>query len=328
MRVVATRKFFQKDIDYFKISLPGIDFIFPGEVTDDFLLEQCDLGVDVFIGPPPSKEILIKALPRLKLIQIPWTGIESISFDDAKSLNIPCANSHSNSTVVAEMAISLVFEIFKKIALHDRDLRKGLWHRPNDGDGFYPPRKVSGSNVGFFGYGSINRKIHRMLSGFDIAFTACVKAKRNISGIDTVYGVEDLCTFLNDLDILFVRAPLTASTNAIFDRNTLSHLQSSAYIVNVSRANLFVESDLFEILKNHDIAGAAFDVWWINPQSGTSICMPSSLPFHELENVVLSPHRSGFSAGELPHLDDAVENINRVFNKKTPNFLIDLSKEY
>jgi phosphoglycerate dehydrogenase-like enzyme len=328
MRVVATRKFFQQDIDFFKQSLPHVDFVFPDEASFEFLLEQCDLGVDVFLGPPPAKEILRKALPRLKLIQIPWAGVENILFDDARTLKIPCSNSHSNSIVVAEMGISLLFELLKKIALHDRGLRRGEWHRPDDVNGFYPPRKLSGSRIGFFGYGAINKAIHKMLSGFDITFTACVTKQRGIAGLSKVFGASELSSFLCAVDILFVAAPMTPDTNGIFDKSILSLLKNNAYIVNVSRANLFVEADLFELLKSGMIAGAALDVWWNNPGRGRSKCMPSSLPFNELENVVLSPHRSGFSLGELPHLDGAVENIDRISNRKAAKSLIDLSRGY
>lgn len=328
MRVVATRKFYQNDIDFLKASLPNVDFIFGNEVTNDFLLDQCSIGVDVFLGSPPSKEILIESLPRLKLIQIPWAGVESISFDDVSSLNIPCANSHSNSVVVAEMAISLLFELLKKVALHDRDLRSGIWHRPGDESGFYPPIKLSGSKVGFFGYGAINQSVHKMLSGFDIRFTACVNTPRAFDNIEEVFSPKELGLFLSGIDILFVGAPLTPLTNGIFDVDVMNNMKKNAFIVNVSRAKLFKESDLFDLLRSNSIAGAAMDVWWRNPARGSSSAMPSLLPFNDLDNVVLSPHRSGYSSGALPHLDGALENIARVSQGLQPENLIDLSRGY
>lgn len=328
MRVVATHNFLRNDMDFIKQSLTNVEFIFPDEFSDEFLLEQCDIGVDVFLGPPPSKEVLIKALPRLKLVQIPWSGVESISFEDTRLLNIPCANSHSSSIVVAEMAISLLFELLKKIALHDRDLRSGIWHRPGDKTGFFPASKLSGSRVGFFGYGAINKTIHKMLSGFDITFSICVNTLRDIDNISKVYDSNDLCSFLGEIDILFVGAPLTRDTDSIFNKKTLSNLKSTAFIINISRANIFEESDLFEFLKARLISGAALDVWWQNPPRGVSSGMPSMHPFNQLSNVVMSPHRSGYSLGELPHLDGAIENIDRISKKQTAKFLINFTRGY
>ena len=76
------------------------------------------------------------------------------------------------------------------------------------------------------------------------------------------------------------------------------------------------------------ITGAGLDVWYQYPERGKSEVAPSKFPFHQLENVVMSPHRGGYAKGLLPHFDEAIENLNNYVEGKPLINIIDINDAY
>ena len=87
-------------------------------------------------------------------------------------------------------------------------------------------------------------------------------------------------------------------------------------LINVSRGETIIEKDLFNALKHKDIGFAAIDTWYNYPTKENPVTFSSKkYKFHLLNNIVLSSHRAGYAEGILPHLDDAIENLNRLSNR-------------
>ena len=102
-------------------------------------------------------------------------------------------------------------------------------------------------------------------------------------------------------------------------------------MVNVARGHIIDEASLFNALRDHTIAGAAIDVWYnYNPGTDeTGRCYPFSHPFHTLQNVILSPHRSASPLDDLQRWDEVVENIKRhAAGRDAFLNVIDLNDEY
>jgi phosphoglycerate dehydrogenase-like enzyme len=99
--------------------------------------------------------------------------------------------------------------------------------------------------------------------------------------------------------------------------------------VNMSRADIVIEDDIYAALIDGKIAGFASDVWWNAPKRNDSeSCISTHNKFEDLENVVLSPHRAGFVEGALPHLDDAIINIANLAQGKRLINIVDLEGRY
>ena len=102
---------------------------------------------------------------------------------------------------------------------------------------------------------------------------------------------------LEQTDALVIALPLTPETRNLLDAEALSHLPSHAVLVNVARGPIIEEEALYHALSSGQLGAAGIDVWWTYPENDTKIdaTYPSRFPFHELDNVVMSPHRAGHS---------------------------------
>lgn len=309
MRVVATKIFKSQDIAYLKNQLPDVDFQFFRNLEELKELRRFIADVDVFLGPPPDADVIAAAAETLKLIQIPWSGVDGMDFAACADHSISVANSHTNADSVAELAVTICLDALKSTAFHDRGFREGRWYRPESSEGFFPPRLLTGLSVGYLGYGSIGRKIHKMLSGFEVhgsalTFTGCPQDNVLVYDRETQFN-----EFLESSDIIFIAAPLTRETKKIINSTAFSHMKDSCILVNVSRSDLIDLQALHQALSQKSIAGAALDVHW-NGLSDKEQRLANDI--YAMPNVVLSPHRGGFCLGDLPHLRGAVENLQKV----------------
>ena len=317
VRVLLTKKFFTEDLEYLHARIDKkIDIVIPSGFNIQSIEKSANNNIHVLLGEVVTKNILDRA-KQLKLIQIPWTGIDRLDLALLRQYDIPVCNSHSNAYVVAEYAIGLMMAVVKKIPFHDRMLRIGKWCRPylKDRTLFSPPDLIHNKNIGFLGFGKIAKKIAELLSCFSNSFLAFdIQNLRDTKLLIKLFiGEENIKEFISRLDILFLTLPLTEKTKGMLDYSLLSLMKQTSYLVNISRGEIIPEGDLFRILSEKGIAGAAIDTWYSYPSKEKPDSYTSEkYPFHELDNLVLSPHRAGFAAGMKPHLDDVVENLNRL----------------
>jgi len=208
---------------------------------------------------------------------------------------------------------------------------KGLWRR---GDEFAKSIPIRNRKIGLLGYGAVNQKVHRFLAGFDVEFSIL---KRSWIGNETVpatvkkYTPNDFEDFLTDVDTLIIAVPETDETNGMIGDKELQLLGSKGLIVNIARGAVIDERALYKALSNGIITGAAIDVWYdYQPKEDSEgRKYPFQYPFHQLENVVLSPHRGASPMDDLKRWDEVIENIIR-FAKGNDDFInvVDLDRGY
>jgi phosphoglycerate dehydrogenase-like enzyme len=333
IRVLLLRKFFDEDLAYIRAHLSAaIELVAPAQFTPQALAEAADGNIQAMLGEPQSKEILDNARD-LKLIQIPWTGVDRLNFQLLRRYHFTVCNSHSNARVVAEYAVSMMLAAAKWIPLHDRFMRCGKWCRPTpDGKGlFLPPEQIHGRSVGILGFGAIGQSIADMLSGFSVSIHA-VDAKPFSSapaGICRIVEPDRMTEVVAAADFLFVTVPLTENTRGMINRTFFKNMKPTSYFINTSRGEVVVEEDLYTALRDRLIAGAAIDTWYKYPTADNPETTGSDkFPFQELNNIVMSPHRAGFAKGLVPHLDDAIENLNRLAAGRELINVVDLNAGY
>ena len=119
-------------------------------------------------------------------------------------------------------------------------------------------------------------------------------------------------------DYVVISMPATPETIGSIDRRRLGLMKSTAFFINVSRAEIVEEDALYDALAQRSIAGAALDVWYRYPRKPGPTA-PAMRPFHELPNVLMTPHVSGWTAGMLKARAKLIaENIRRVAHGETP----------
>ena len=222
LKVLFTRPFFPSDIDYIRSRVPSeVDLIIPNQFSSNEIVKFCG-DVDMLFGGYISEEILETA-KKLKCLQVPWTGVDNLDFSLLKKYKLTVCNSHSNSLVVAEHAVALMFDAAKKLSYHDRYLRQGIWNRPSSVNSLsLTPfsRKIFNSNIGIIGFGNIGRDIHRLLSGFSCNFKVFNRTLKKMKLSNTIfYNIDDILNELETIDFLFISVPLTEQTFGLVDKS-------------------------------------------------------------------------------------------------------------
>jgi phosphoglycerate dehydrogenase-like enzyme len=193
---------------------------------------------------------------------------------------------------------------------------------------------LRGRRVGLLGYGHVNRQVHRFLAGFDVEFAA-LRAAWPASGEEPAplrkFAEGELNPFLEYVDTLVLSVPETARTRGLIGAAELALLGAEGLLINVARGAAVDEESLYEALRGRTIAGAALDVWYeYRPEADRGgRKYPYYYPFHNLDNVVLSPHRAASPFGDLARWDEVVENLKRFASGRGELLnVVDLGREY
>lgn len=233
--------------------------------------------------------------PAVRAVLIPWAGVPEKTLALARlHPQVSLHNLHHNAPQVAELAVALLFAATKEVLRYDRGLRAGDW-RPRSA----PTRSVllEGKTAVILGYGTIGRRAGRILKALGMHIIGINRTgnRAEHGPADEVHPIEALPENLPRAEVLFSTLPLTDSTRGLLGKEELALLPQNAWIVNVGRGSVFDEESLYEGLSSGRIAGAGLDVWWTYPkdEAARPHTFPSSFPFHELNNVVMSPHRAG-----------------------------------
>ncbi|MGA8114312.1 MAG: NAD(P)-dependent oxidoreductase, partial [Actinocatenispora sp.] len=217
---------------------------------------------------------------------------------------------HHNAGPTAELALGLVLAAARALLPADRAMRDGDW-TPR----FDPPRPtmvLDGHPATVVGYGQVGRRVARGLGalGMEVhAVRASARATRADDGV-LVHPLAELRPLLGRSRVVVVAVPATPKTTGLLGAEELAALPDPSVLVNVARAAVVDEAALYRRLATGTLA-AGLDVWWqeATGDGDRTGVRASRFPFHELPNVVLSPHRGGaFSLPEvrrlrLTHLD-------------------------
>lgn len=331
MKIVLTRSMLPGDVAYIRAGLDReiegqYELVIPEDYSEQ---ELCRLvkDADVLLGPFVTPAILDSA-KTAKLVQVPWTGMDTFDFDAVKGRGVTVCNTHSNADAVAELATALILDLVKKVSYHDRKMRAGSWNRDQKPLGL-KSQMISNMAACLLGFGSIGSRIGRLLSVFGAKVIAVDDYAGDKGVANAVYPTAATIDAVSVADIVVCTVPLTEKTKGMIGTELLAHMQKGALLINMSRASLVEEDALWDALQNEHIGGYAADVWWSTPKRGESESWPSSKhPFQELDNVVMSPHRAGFIDGALPHLDGAIENIIALTNGGDLSCEVDINKGF
>ena len=266
-----------------------------------------------------------KAATRLRLVQVPGAGLDRI---DRTALpdGVPLANAYGHETGIAEYVLAAMLAIRRNLGGLDAALRRGHWLSQWAVGVPAPPvwSELAGKTLGILGYGRIGRRVARLALAFDMIVRATRQrpAGGEAAEIASLGGPEALDEVLRSADYLAVTLPLTPATRGLLGARELALMKPTAILINVARAEIFDEGALYDALARRAIEGAALDVWYRYP-TGPGPTLPSNRPFHELPNVLMTPHVAGWTEGMLDARARLIaENIARVARSEAPINLI------
>ena len=255
---------------------------------DDAAMAQLLAGTDALISGAYKSAWAQRDNARLRLIHSTGAGVDGIEFSAVPAGCTVC-NVYGHERGVAEQAFLLMLALHKGLLSLDAALRRGNWtpERP------YLP-EMNGRKLLVLGLGHIGRELVRWGKFLDMevsVLTRTPRAKRSDHlELSAFGGLNELDAHIGRADFVVVAIPATPETTDLIGARQLALMKPTAFVINVGRGPVINEEALFEALRDRRIGGAGLDVWYQYPAPGQER-RPSRFPFHELSNVIMTPHK-------------------------------------
>jgi D-3-phosphoglycerate dehydrogenase len=302
MRVVVTDPFWPLDEARDVLDGTGVEVVFAEDMGGDDVV-----GLLTIPDTPVPGDILEHA-PALRVVATGSTGFDHIPVGTLAAAGvISCHVAGYCDEEVAETAVVHAAALLRGVHRLDGFVRAGGWWP-------YPvqPRRVEGSTLGIVGFGRIGREVARRADRLGMRCVAFDPFAPD--GVFAEAGVErsELHELLAVSDVVTLHALLTDATRHLIDADALATMRPEAYLVNCARAGLVDHDALGVALAEGRIAGAALDVFPLEP-------IPTDEPALAWPNTVVQPHSSWYSPGaeRLPYLR-AAEAVAAVLRGEEP----------
>jgi phosphoglycerate dehydrogenase-like enzyme len=296
------------------------DFVHTDEKNAVHVLPEIDVLVTLVF----TREMRTAA-KRLRLIQVPGAGLDRID-RAAMPPGASLAKVHGHETGIAEYVLGAMIALSREFDRVHASLRAGRWDS-QWAVGVPPPPawpELAGRTLGILGYGGIGQAVAQRARAFDMCVCAIRRKVGQSAEDDLAFlgGMKSLPELLRRSDYLAITLPLTAETQGLIGEAQLALMKPTAILVNVSRAQILEEDALYMALAERRIAGAALDVWYRYP-SAPGPLLPARRAFHELPNVLMTPHLAGWTDGTLEARAALIaENIHRTARGERPENMV------
>jgi glycerate dehydrogenase len=264
-----------------------------------------------------DRAILDSAEARdLRLVAVAATGTDIIDRGAASRRGVAVCNVPGYATQsVAQFTMALILESATSAAKYRDAVRQGEWQRsPVFALLSHPATELAGKKLGIVGFGSIGQAVARMARGFGMELLIAARP-----GTDAPLPPDRMALdrLLGDADFVSLHCPLTEQTRGLINRQSLSSMKPTAYLINTARGALIDEGALIEALRKKRIAGAALDVLVEEPPTADH---PIIRAASELDNLNVTPH-TAWSAREARErlLKEVEENIAAYLNGRARN---------
>jgi len=288
LHVHFNRISFEEYTEEFKSLLhPGI------KITESSVIPH-PASYEILVYPTPSQE-WIEASPDLKTLIIPWAGIPEKTREIMRHYpRITVHNLHHNNFNTAELGFGLLLAASKFIIPLDYALRHNDW-TPR-----YQQTKailLRGKTALILGFGEIGQALCAYCLGLGMNVIATKKHPDEYNGeldID-IYPDDLLKDLLPTTDVLMIVLPLTEETEDLIGEKELNLMPKGSILINIGRGPIVNQYALYDALKEGHLRAAGSDVWYNYPDSkdARKNTPPADVPFGDLDNFVLSPHRGG-----------------------------------
>lgn len=248
---------------------------------------------------------LLRRLPDLKFLALTGRNSGHVDVAEATALGILVAETEGSGASAFELTIGLMLAIARRIPREDRGMRDGRWQTSIGVE-------LAGKTLGILGLGRIGTRVAafgRLLDMRVLASGPTLTDERASAAGATRVAIDEL---FRQSDVVSVHLRLVERTRGIVAARHVSLMKPTAFLINTARGPLVDEAALIAALRERRIAGAALDVYDVEP-------LPAVHPLRSLDNVVLSPHM-GYVTAEAYHLffTQAVDNVVRYLDGQMP----------
>ena len=250
--------------------------------------------------------------PRVRLVQSVATGVDLFDLA-ALPAGVAVCNAFGHETAIAEYIVMTMLALHHRLFQIAAEFRDHASWRTSWVESGAPHGEVRGSTLGIVGYGRVGREVARRARPFGCHILAANRTPRPAEdGVEQVYRLNELDRMLPHCDTVALCTALGPETTGLIDARRLALLKPTAFLINIARGPVVDEEPLYAALRDRRLAGAAIDVWWQYPNATEPNRRGSRYPFHELPNVIVTPHNSGWTTGMVRRRwDEVAENLNR-----------------
>jgi len=258
----------------------GLKVTYEPEITPEQIAEKIGtFEVVVVRSRTKMTRELVEKADKCKIIARVGVGLDNVDQEAAKEKNIKVINAVEGAiTAVAELVIGLMLSMAREIPRADREIRNGNWIKKE-----LMGSELKGKYLGIVGLGNIGKRLGRLARALNMNIIGY-----DVTPIDDEFSKEvglmkaDLDTLLSSADYVSFHVPLLDSTRHMINAEKLKMMKNTARIINTARGGVIDEEALYNSLKDGSLAGAALDVFEVEPATGNKLIT--------LPNFIATPH--------------------------------------
>ena len=311
MDILLTGSFYATEEDSWRQllveALPGHRLLLSPDAA-----QRAGIEVAIVANPPPGS---LQGLPRLRLIQSLWAGVDRLLADPTLPRDVPVARmvDPAMSDAMAETALWAVLSLHRRFFDYAQQQREGRWDA-------LPQRRADEVAVAVLGLGQIGSTVARRLAANGYAVSGWSARQAHIEGLRCLHGEAALPALLGEVDVVVNLLPLTDATRGLFNAKTFALMRRGTGFVNLARGAHVVEDDLLTALDAGQIGHAVLDVFAHEPLAGGHA-------FWSHPRVTVLPHVAALtdarSAAQL-----VAQNIEALRSGRPLQHLVDRSRGY
>jgi len=262
------------------------------------ILQKAGFSVDVKVGLKPEElaaiigeyhglgvrsatkvtAAILQNPGKLKIIGRAGVGVDNIDLKAAAAKGVMVINTpQGNAAAAAEMAVSLMFALARKVPQASESIRQGIWEKKK-----FMGVEIAGKTLGVIGLGNIGRQAAERGVGLKMSVIGYDPFVKSESGLPAGVKLASLDEVIAKSDFITLHVPLSADTKDLFNAATIAKMKKGSYLINCARGGVVNEDAVLEALKSGQLAGAALDVFAKEP--------PDPSPLFQHENLIASPH--------------------------------------
>ncbi len=253
---------------------------------------------------------------KARLFHAPAAGTDAVN---TALLPAQCslANCFGHENAIAEYVIAALLMRHVPLARADQDLRQQRWTywagRPTA-----LRTELGTQTLGLVGFGHIAQTVAHRAKAFGMRVHVANRSAISHPVVDRSWTLDGLHDFMGTCDAVVVSLPLTENTQGLVGATAIAAMRPNAVLLNVGRGAVIDEKALYEALQARQIGGAVIDTWYQYPAPTQPECAPSQFDFASLDNVLMTPHMSGWTSGTVRRRQETLaDNIGRLSRGET-----------
>jgi glyoxylate/hydroxypyruvate reductase A len=286
-------------------------------VTDRVGLDVDDIDIAIVANPPAGS---LRGLPKLRLIQSLWAGVDKLLRDATIPVDVPLARmvDPAMNDAMAQTALWAVLALHRGFFAYGRQQREIEWKQ-------HAQRRADEIGVAVLGLGEMGLTVATRLRGNGYGVSGWSRNPSQVKpshmpDVETHHGIAALPTVLAQADVVVNLLPLTDETRGLFDKSRFVQMRRGAALVNLARGAHVVDADLLEALDSGQIGHAVLDVFHTEP-------LPPDHAFWRHLRVTVLPHAA--AATDPRSASRAVaDNVQAIRTGVPPRHVVDRSRGY